>query len=741
MAALSSDCRALASQLSLSPLSLSLFTPFACTLPHALSFMMCCFRRHSTSPGASPKPARRLHLSVSETPEQEETMRAEASITSKAKHSVEKEDDHREGEDRHDSRTRSPSGDLTGDGHDSPPSPSNRYVTITSRSMNNIAPRVLNDTLTMEAKKKVVHERLKQAERLVAEGHWLDSVRREMKIYTKDESCLIGTKLYSMRHTALEALAAVIAPQYEHLRADIAGLDYSRWNQTRPMSPTFYVIDRPIVVWADELWSDYTVLDDTASFLTGMVHWAKHSVGAITVADALLPGAPLIYVNDQFAELSGFASHEVLGRNCRFMQGPETEPEMVASMKASIGLGRDCHVRVTNYRKNGSTFLNLVSLRPVMDSGGVLRFVIGLHSEMVIKNEPSGRRGSEDNLGLLDDDETTPPLLRNDCGDRGREGSLFEGMSSQEDSNSARLDMASLQRSRWHHRLFPYLPKIIQVVVRQNAEQAGAVHAHAIAKYNKLFAEDEDDTAMVENEAAVAAANRPCDISMALAGEVRSHSIVLPVRVYSIYPFPHTHARTPHTRNGSERHLHPSFPSFSPMALAPPCQVQVSGALWMRSGATFAAEHQQMLDHLGRSDGSALIGTDQHTQILALSRLTWLQPEAGAEALLGVLATPQGIKSFKTFIVRACPRLSPALNALTQELRGESVSSSDGERSREVAIMSPSKARDERATTASRTLLKSTKGTLVELLGEEVNASIATRLNMCLRRAAPGSAA
>ena len=125
---------------------------------------------------------------------------------------------------------------------------------------------------------------------------------------------------------------------------------------------------------SDQLWADYAVKNDTASFLTGLVHWANRSLTAVTVADVTLPGAlvcaaqadvahagvihachsrlpvaragaPLVYVNGVFAEMSGYSREEVLGRNCRFLQGPETEPEMVASMQACIALGEDitCH--------------------------------------------------------------------------------------------------------------------------------------------------------------------------------------------------------------------------------------------------------------------------------------------------------------------------------------------------------------------------------------------------------------
>eukprot|EP00966_Prymnesium_polylepis_P163261 3773265-Prymnesium_polylepis.1 len=113
---------------------------------------------------------------------------------------------------------------------------------------------------------------------------------------------------------------------------------------------------------------DYDVSDDSASFLTSVIHFAKHSIGCVTIADVLLPGAPLIYVNDKFIEMTGYSLNEVLGRNCRFLQGPDTEPQMVASIQASMKTGRDAHVVLTNYKKSGTKFANLLSLRPVHDS-------------------------------------------------------------------------------------------------------------------------------------------------------------------------------------------------------------------------------------------------------------------------------------------------------------------------------------------------------------------------------------
>ena len=84
-------------------------------------------------------------------------------------------------------------------------------------------------------------------------------------------------------------------------------------------------------------------------------------------------GPSQVYVNNHFVDLTGYSREEALGRNCRFLQGPETEPEMVASMKDCMAKGADCFVRMTNYRKDGSTFANLLVLRPIRDSCGVLR--------------------------------------------------------------------------------------------------------------------------------------------------------------------------------------------------------------------------------------------------------------------------------------------------------------------------------------------------------------------------------
>ena len=83
---------------------------------------------------------------------------------------------------------------------------------------------------------------------------------------------------------------------------------------------------------------------------------------------------PIVFVNEAFQKLSGYARDEIVGRNCRFMQGPETDQGTVAELRRAISQGEDIDVEILNYRKDGSTFWNALYLSPVRDDEGVIRY-------------------------------------------------------------------------------------------------------------------------------------------------------------------------------------------------------------------------------------------------------------------------------------------------------------------------------------------------------------------------------
>ena len=89
-----------------------------------------------------------------------------------------------------------------------------------------------------------------------------------------------------------------------------------------------------------------------------------------TLADPRLPDFPLVYVNQSFLAITGYAADEVLGRNCRFLQGRDTDPGPVDKLRRAIADGRSATVELRNYRKDGTPFWNEVHIAPVRTAQG-----------------------------------------------------------------------------------------------------------------------------------------------------------------------------------------------------------------------------------------------------------------------------------------------------------------------------------------------------------------------------------
>ncbi len=84
----------------------------------------------------------------------------------------------------------------------------------------------------------------------------------------------------------------------------------------------------------------------------------------ITISDPDREGNPLIYANEAFERLTGYSREEVVGRNCRFLQGEESSPEAVAQMAVAIDAGEAVSVELVNYRADGEAFWNEVTIAP-----------------------------------------------------------------------------------------------------------------------------------------------------------------------------------------------------------------------------------------------------------------------------------------------------------------------------------------------------------------------------------------
>jgi PAS domain S-box-containing protein len=96
----------------------------------------------------------------------------------------------------------------------------------------------------------------------------------------------------------------------------------------------------------------------------------------ILVADALRPDWPIEYVNAGFTRITGYSEEEALGRNCRFLQGPDADPAARAKLKRAIECQESAAVEILNHRKDGSPFWVLISISPLRDARGeVIKYV------------------------------------------------------------------------------------------------------------------------------------------------------------------------------------------------------------------------------------------------------------------------------------------------------------------------------------------------------------------------------
>jgi PAS domain S-box-containing protein len=102
----------------------------------------------------------------------------------------------------------------------------------------------------------------------------------------------------------------------------------------------------------------------------------------VVISDARAEDNPIIYVTPALLELTGYAAEELLGTNCRILQGEESDPAAVAIMHKAIAEESSCEVELLNYRKDGSAFWNRVSIAPIRDGAGTLTHYVGVQTDV-----------------------------------------------------------------------------------------------------------------------------------------------------------------------------------------------------------------------------------------------------------------------------------------------------------------------------------------------------------------------
>ncbi|MEO8773720.1 MAG: PAS domain S-box protein [Gelidibacter sp.] len=115
----------------------------------------------------------------------------------------------------------------------------------------------------------------------------------------------------------------------------------------------------------------------------------------IIISDALQKDHPIIYFNPAFQELTGYASEEILGRNCRFLQSEDSRQASILKLREAIKDGESCQVTLRNYKKDGTLFWNELYINPIKNTNGLVTHYIG------IQNDITKRKNAEEERNYL----------------------------------------------------------------------------------------------------------------------------------------------------------------------------------------------------------------------------------------------------------------------------------------------------------------------------------------------------
>ena len=98
---------------------------------------------------------------------------------------------------------------------------------------------------------------------------------------------------------------------------------------------------------------------------------------SVVISNPALPDNPMIYVSETFERQTGYSSDEAIGKNCRFLQGADTNPHAVQAIREALLAETTFTIDILNYRKDGTPFMNRLRIRPLFDAQGRLTYYVG----------------------------------------------------------------------------------------------------------------------------------------------------------------------------------------------------------------------------------------------------------------------------------------------------------------------------------------------------------------------------
>ena len=118
---------------------------------------------------------------------------------------------------------------------------------------------------------------------------------------------------------------------------------------------------------------------DTPAGLSALI--ASSPVASV-ISNPRLADNPIIACNKAFIDLTGYPEHEVVGRNCRFLAGPATEPRLTEMIREGVREQRPVLVEILNYKKDGTLFYNRLKITPLFDKKQRIIYYPGVQYDM-----------------------------------------------------------------------------------------------------------------------------------------------------------------------------------------------------------------------------------------------------------------------------------------------------------------------------------------------------------------------
>ncbi len=136
---------------------------------------------------------------------------------------------------------------------------------------------------------------------------------------------------------------------------------------------------------------DLTDMKQAEEFLTLYGRVVDCTLNGITISNARRYPQPIVHANPAFCRITGYAPHEVLGRDASILEGPLTDRDDLAALNQTVRNGGEATITLKNYRKDGSMFYNKLSVSPVRDAHGDITHYINVIEDVTAQVEVKQR--------------------------------------------------------------------------------------------------------------------------------------------------------------------------------------------------------------------------------------------------------------------------------------------------------------------------------------------------------------